>query len=138
MSGEYVEKLKRRARVFLGEARSVKDPDLAAFFAEQAMQLYIKAVYYELFGDLVRGRRLRELLSILARSLDKHGFNDLSSRLRGFVEEFREALILGEEAYIMGRYGETSYSYEEASEVIRAAERLIETLDEVVKRVKLG
>ena len=38
----------------------------------------------------------------------------------------------------MGRYGETSYSYEEASEVIRVAERLIETLDEVVKRVKLG
>ena len=99
MSGEYVEKLKHRARVFLGEARSVKDPDLAAFFAEQAMQLYIKAVYYELFGDLVRGHRLRELLSILARSLDKHGFNDLSSRLREFVEEFREALILGEEGF---------------------------------------
>jgi HEPN domain-containing protein len=86
LSGEYVEKLKHRARVFLGEARSVEDPDLAAFFAEQAMQLYIKAVYYELFGDLVRGHRLRELISILARSLDKRGFNELSSRLREFVK----------------------------------------------------
>jgi HEPN domain-containing protein len=61
------------------------------------VQLYIKAVYYELFGDLVRGHRLRELISILARSLDKHCFNELSSRLREFVKEFREALILSEE-----------------------------------------
>jgi HEPN domain-containing protein len=61
------------------------------------MQLHIKAVYYELFGDLVRGHRLRELISILARSLDKRGFNELPSRLREFVKEFREALILSEE-----------------------------------------
>jgi HEPN domain-containing protein len=138
LSGEYVEKLKRRARVFLREAMSVGDPDLAAFFAEQAMQLYIKAVYYELFGDLIRGHKLRELISILARSLDKHGFNDIANKLREFVEEFRRALILGEEAYTAGRYGEISYNHEEAGEVIRAAEKFVEILDEVVKRVKLG
>jgi HEPN domain-containing protein len=54
--------------VFLREAVSVGDPDLAAFFAEQAIQLYIKAVYYKLFGDLIRGHKLRELVSILAIS----------------------------------------------------------------------
>jgi hypothetical protein len=33
LSGEYVGKLKRRARAFLREASSVEDPDLDVFFA---------------------------------------------------------------------------------------------------------
>jgi hypothetical protein len=34
LSGGYVEKLKQKARVFLGEALYVGDPDFAVFFAE--------------------------------------------------------------------------------------------------------
>jgi HEPN domain-containing protein len=49
LSGEYVVKLKRRALGFLKAADQVDDTDLAAFFVEQAMQLCIKAVLYELF-----------------------------------------------------------------------------------------
>ena len=55
MSGEYVARLKRRALSFLKEAEEAADADLAAFFAEQAMQLHIKAVFYEIFGERVRG-----------------------------------------------------------------------------------
>ena len=62
MSGEYVARLKRPALSFLKEAEEADDEDLAAFFAEQAMQLYLKAAFYELFGDKVRGHGLRELL----------------------------------------------------------------------------
>lgn len=67
MSGEYVVKLKRRALGFLKAVDQVDDADLAAFFVEQAMQLYIKAVLYELFGERFRGHGLRELLGFLAQ-----------------------------------------------------------------------
>ena len=74
LSGEYVARLKRRALSFLKEAEEAADADLAVFFAEQAMQLYLKAVFYELFGERVRGHSLRELLGILSRSLERHGY----------------------------------------------------------------
>jgi len=61
LSGEYVARLKRRALGFLRAADGTDDADLAAFFAEQAMQLYIKAVFYEIFGERVRGHELRTL-----------------------------------------------------------------------------
>jgi len=48
LSGEYVARLKRRALSFLKEAEEAADADLVAFFAEQAMQLYIKVVLYEI------------------------------------------------------------------------------------------
>ena len=71
LSGEYVAKLKRRALSFLKEAEEAVDPDLAACFAEQSMQLYLKAVLYELFGEIVRGYRLRALLGLLSRGLER-------------------------------------------------------------------
>ncbi|WP_440059480.1 HEPN domain-containing protein [Thermogladius sp. 4427co] len=101
MSGEYVDRLKSRARAFLREAERVEEPDLAVLFAEQSMQLYIKAVYYELFGEKVRGHRLRELLSVFVKMLEAHGFRDLADRLLSFAEENRRMLILAEEAYSM-------------------------------------
>ena len=77
MSGEYVLKLKRRALSFLKEAEEVENPDLAAFFAEQSMQLYLKSVLYELFGEKVRGHSLRGLLGLLAKLLNKHGYGEM-------------------------------------------------------------
>jgi len=50
LSSTVVEKLKYRAMPFLKEAKTVNDPDLAIFFAEQAMQLYIKAVQSVVIG----------------------------------------------------------------------------------------
>jgi len=138
LSGVYVDKLKSRARAFLKEAISAEDPDLAVFFAEQSMQLYIKAIHYELFGEIIRGHRLRELLAILVKMLEKNGFNDVANSVLDFVDRYRRVLILAEEAYTMSRYGEISYSVEEARSVVEVAKNLIELLDEVVKVVKLG
>jgi HEPN domain-containing protein len=79
----------------LKEAESVGDPDIAIFFAEQAIQLYTKAVYYELFGDLIRGHRLRELLSLLIRELRKYGFNNLADKVMEFIDSFRRVFNIG-------------------------------------------
>ena len=138
MSGEYVARLKRRALSFLKEAEEAADADLAVFFAEQAMQLYLKAVFYELFGDRVRGHSLRELLGILSRSLERHGYVELAGEIRSFVGEHRSRLALAEEAYVGGRYGDTSYTRDDVERLIEVARDLITVLDWVVERVKLG
>ena len=138
MSGEYVTKLKRRALSFLNEAEDAVDPDLAAFFAEQSMQLYLKAVLYELFGEVVRGHRLRALLGLLSRGLERNSYTELADKVRGFVDEHRGELILAEEAYIGGRYGDLSYSQDDVDFLINVARDLRVLLDEVVRGVKLG
>jgi len=138
LSGEYVAKLKRRAVSFLKEAEEAVDPDLAAFFAEQSMQLYLKAVLYELFGEVVRGHRLRALLGLLSRGLERNSYSELAVKVRGFVDQHRRELILAEEAYIGGRYGDLSYSRDDVGSLINVARDLKILLDEVVKGVKLG
>jgi len=138
LSGEYVTKLKRRALSFLKEAEDAVDPDLAAFFAEQSMQLYLKAVLYELFGEVVKGHRLRALLGLLLRGLERNGYTELADKVRGFVDGYRGELILAEEAYIGGRYGDLSYSQDDAGSLINVARDLRVLLDEVVRGVKLG
>lgn len=102
------------------------------------MQLYIRAVHYELFGEMLRGHRLRELLAVFVKMLEKSGFNDAANSVLDFVDRCRRVLILAEEAYTMSRYGEVSYSVEEARNAVEVAKKLIELLDEVVKVVKLG
>ncbi|WP_048192254.1 HEPN domain-containing protein [Pyrolobus fumarii] len=138
MSGEYVLVLRRRALGFLEEAREARDPDLAVFFAEQAMQLYIKSVLYELFGERVRGHGLRELLGLLARLLEEAGYGREAEAVRSFVAKHRGLLIEAEEAYTLARYGEVGYSEADAARMTSLAESLIRMLEGVAKRVKMG
>jgi len=44
MRGEYVSKLIEHATAFLEEAERIPNADLAVFFVEQSLQLYVKAV----------------------------------------------------------------------------------------------
>lgn len=138
MSGEYVARLKERAENFLREAKEAFDPNFAMFFAEQSIQLYVKAIYYELFGEKIRGDSVRSLLNILSKSLEDNGFGEASEKVRSFVDMFREELILAEEAYIESRYGEISYSDKDVSKLLEIAERLFNLLREVEDAVKLG
>jgi len=138
VSGEYVERLKRRARAFLSEAEEARDPDLAVFFAEQSMQLYVKAVCYELFGVAPRGRRLRELVGLLARSLAAHGYVEQADRLARFVDRNRRLLILAEEAYAASRYGDVDYTPQDALQLARLARALMGVLEEARRGVELG
>jgi HEPN domain-containing protein len=102
------------------------------------MQLYIMAVFYEIFGESVRGHGLRTLLGILSRDLKKHGYESMSAEVDHFVNEYRRYLIAAEEAYIGGRYGELGYSEEDSRRLRDVAKKLIRLLDEVVESVKLG
>jgi len=138
LSGEYVDRLKRRARAFLTAASMNVDYDLAMFFAEQAAQLYTKAVYYELFGDVLRGHRLRELLSTLVKALEKHGYSESAESVVSFIDSRRRALIDLEEAYTSSRYGHVDYAKEDAERAVKTVQRLVDLLEEVVRRVKLG
>ena len=130
--------LKRRAKTLLNLSSSVDDPGLALFLIEQSLQLYTKAVYYELFGERLRGHGLRELLGVLANSLGKAGLRDKAEELKMFVLSNRYALALLEEAYTMGRYGMHLYSLDDVNMCRSVAEKLIKLLDEAVKNAKLG
>jgi len=74
------------------------------------MQLYIKAIFYEIFSERVRSRELRTLLGILSRDIKKRGYEDVAAEIDYFVDEYKRDLIAAEKAYIGGIYGELSYS----------------------------
>ncbi|WP_243677944.1 HEPN domain-containing protein [Vulcanisaeta distributa] len=96
-------KLKRRALNALRIAENTDDFDLAMFLIDQALQLYIKAIYFELFGSKVRGGHgIRELIGMLTKGLEYQGFNELVRELRDFVVSNRDILIMLEEAYTEG------------------------------------
>lgn len=120
MSGEHVARLRRRALAFLEEAEETSDPDLAMFFLEQAAQLYIKSVYYELFGAPLRGHGLRELLGVLARSLRAAGYEEEAELLVLFAADERSVLAELEYAYTAARYGDTEYDWDTVDRAAQA------------------
>lgn len=138
MSSRLAERLWRRARLFYEEAGEARDPDLAAFFAEQAIQLALKATLLRLFEEQHRGHGVRELLSILARRLEESGYDTEAEAVREFAAQHRGILIEAEEAYIHSRYGEEEYTREDAERLIMLAGEVLELLERVESRVKLG
>jgi Uncharacterized conserved protein related to C-terminal domain of eukaryotic chaperone, SACSIN len=138
LSGEYVNKLKRRAMNLLRASEAIDDVDLAMFFVDQGIQLYVKAVHYEIFGVRIRGHGIRELLSLLSKELETHGFINEAQSIRSFVTSNRDVLVMLEEAYIEARYGDMSYGTDDLSKAINVARELVKLLDGVVRSVKLG
>jgi HEPN domain-containing protein len=67
------------------------------------LQLYIKAVIFELFGKEYRGHGIRELLG-LSKLLRENEYENLSRKVSEIIAEFREQLIHIEDAYITSRY----------------------------------
>ncbi|MEM4668202.1 MAG: HEPN domain-containing protein [Nitrososphaerota archaeon] len=96
------------------------DYDIAAFIADQAVQLYMKSVIFELTGELPRVHVVRQLINILRDLLEDPDVFD------GFVRENRSLLIRLEEAYISSRYMPRKYDREEAEELLDFAEKVIE------------
>jgi len=138
LSGVFVDKLKRRSKDFFKEASRVENPDLAMFFLEQAVQLYIKAVIYELFGISIRGHNIRELLGFLLNKLLLEGYEREAEVLSEYIARNRSELIVLEEAYFIARYGSTSYEKELVSRIKTIAEELLNLLEEISRSVKLG
>ncbi len=128
MSSHEVDLLRDRSLRMLRQAKSnlnSGDNDLAAFMAEQAVQLNIKAAILEITGEIPRTHALRQLFNALKASLDG------SRNIDRFVTSNRSFLIRLEDAYINSRYVPREYEKVEAEELVDFAEvaiRFVETI----------
>ncbi len=103
---------------------------MAAFMAEQAAQLGLKAFLYALTGEAPRTHGLRELLGLAAMKLEELGFPVEAARLREFAASHRIELVELEDAYTMARYGIYLVSGERVGELIGVARGLLRLLRE--------
>ncbi|NOZ89184.1 MAG: HEPN domain-containing protein [Crenarchaeota archaeon] len=141
MSGDYYRVLVRRARAFLVEARRLLEegePDLAAFSAEQAVQLRLKALLFRLTGSVPRSHSLRLLLGRLREALRVADLEGLALLVEKETARLRAGLGELEEAYTVARYGAVEYSVEEAAELVAVAEELWRLLEEVERQAAEG
>jgi len=123
--------MKRRAKNFIFNARHLIEEgiyDLAAFNAEQAAQLYLKATLLELIGDYPRTHSLITLLSELRRVNE--------GLVTGFVRENRLKLHALEDAYLTSRYFLKEFDEDDAKKLLEISEEVIKLCEEL--RHKLG
>ncbi|WP_369609620.1 HEPN domain-containing protein [Sulfurisphaera javensis] len=141
MSGIKVQRQKRRALDFLTDAKNDINRgsyDIAIFHAEEALQLYTKAVIFELFGIEFRSYDVRTLLSRLSQLLRENEFSTLADKIDSLSVEYRRILINLEDSYSEARYGEEEYDKSQAEEAVDVVEKIINELEEIAKDVKLG
>lgn len=123
MSYREVTLLRDRSLRMLSSARrslSEGDYDIAAFIADQAVQLYLKSMVLELAGEVPRMHSIRQLLRVLKEMSDRPDIID------DYVKKNRSLLLRLEEAYISSRYMPRDYEREEAEELVNFAEEVID------------
>jgi HEPN domain-containing protein len=121
MSGRRVELLKRRALRFLDEAKRDLNEgyyDIGTFHTEQALQLYIKAVIFEIFGKEYEGHGIRELLGYLSKLLRENGYEKLADQINTLITEYRRQLVFIEDSYVDSRYENFEYGYDDLKPLI--------------------
>jgi len=126
------EVLVKRAKDFLLSSEYALDRgifDLACFFAEQCVQLYIKAKLLKLIGDYPRTHHVRQLLSRLLEVVSE----DCREKLLGFIRANRAGLSELEDAYVMSRYSTKTYTEEDARDMIGLAREVLKVIDEIVR-----
>nr|MDO8098458.1 HEPN domain-containing protein [Candidatus Njordarchaeota archaeon] len=96
------------------------DYDIAAFMAEQSVQLYVKSMLFEFAGEVPRIHVLRQLLNSLKAVVDR------PAQVDQFVTKNRSLLIRLEDTYINSRYVPREYEKEEAKELVDFAQEAIE------------
>ena len=124
--------LRKRAEIFLEHAQEALEReqyDFACFSAEQAAQLYLKALALVFLGEIPRIHRVRELLSVLADTMS--GARDAIKR---FIKQNREALRVLEESYIAARYLPSTYSREEADAAVDLVKKVFRFCDTILKQ----
>jgi len=129
---EEYEILDKRAREFLAEAKEALERgryDLACFFAEQAAQLYLKAILLKLAGEYPRTYQIRTLLSRLAELLP----DEKRRQIVEFMRSNRARLSELEDVYIMARYSTKSYTREDAEDLVRLVVDIINMVEELVR-----
>ena len=96
------------------------DYDIAAFMAEQPLQLYAKSMLLEFAGEIPRIHALRQLLNSLKTVVDR------AEQIDQFVAKNRSLLIRLEDTYINSRYVPREYDKEETKELVDFAQEAIE------------
>ena len=128
--------LRGRAVRFYDYARIAFDEgdyDMTVFMYEQAAQLYTKSLLLRMLGFTPRGHRVRELLGVLLKALERLGMVELSQEIAKFNDVNRDALRLLEEAYTGSRCPSGVYEREDALRALKVVEELFKLL-EVVER----
>lgn len=120
--------LRRRAERFLIRAErdfNEGDFDGTCFNSEQAIQLFVKAVLYRVFGVRMRVHSSKALLAQLRNMLYEAGRYDLANVIGDVVSSCREGLELLEESYIEGRYGEFEYLESQGRVCLEVAKKVL-------------
>lgn len=105
--------LKRNAEYFASKASEALNEGMygfTLFFAEQALQLYIKYILAKKLGDYPKTHRFSTLFNILNNVIDK---------AIEFYENHIELFELLEDAYITVRYLGREYSKEVAEKALK-------------------
>ena len=122
------EVLKRRALDFLKQARRALEEDaydVSCFLAEQSLQLYFKSVLLKIAGDYPRTHSIRRLIGEVSRILS-------SEDLKRFVSTNRIRLSLLEDAYLMARYFVKEYDKEDARDMIKLVEEVMNIINKIL------
>ncbi len=128
-SAERVRLLRRRALRFLEDARRALQD---GFYAEQAAQLYAKALLLELAGYVPTTHDVRDILGLIGETLPE----DLKQRLHAFSREHRHELAELTDIYTNARYGPRALTQEEATATLEVVEELLSLLDAVREEVR--
>jgi len=134
VSGEYFRLLWRRAERFLVRAlRDYEEGDYdgACFNAEEAIQLVTKALLYKYFGEVPRIHGSKALLARLRDLFMDAGKEGVASVVGRLVADYRDALDILEESYVMARYGALSYGEKQGRLCVDTAKKVFEVLNEV-------
>lgn len=115
-----VSRLLRRAEKFRKDAINAYNEgyyDISCFYAEQAVQLRIKAYMLRNLGFIPRIHGIRDLLSIIYKYTR-------DERIIEFIGKNRDLLKELEEGYTETRYGSIDYTEEDAKECLNIMEKL--------------
>ena len=110
---------------------------MAAFFAEQAIQLALKAFIIQLGGTPPRSHSTRELMGRAALLLAEAGWGEEAQALQELARRERDLLVMAEEAYTLCRYGEEPMGWDAAEKIVGLAKRVLVQLGELVERLGL-
>jgi len=101
----------------------VGDYDGAVFDAEQAVELYLRAIILEYTDAVPRSHNLRRLLHIVGELLG------LAGEVEEFIRRNRFSLHVLEDAYYSARYLPKEFAREDAEELVAFAEEVIEFVE---------
>jgi HEPN domain-containing protein len=118
--------LKRNAEYLERKAREALEEGaygFAVFFAEQALQLYIKHILAKSFGDYPKTHRFSVLFEVLRNVVEG---------AKKFYEENVELFEILEDSYVGVRYLGREYSRNTAEKVLRVLDKFKEAFKDVL------